>query len=258
MPSIIWGRDPKEAYRNPYEYEAQEQFAREVESILNLFSKELMRYNRTFLVEDRSIKKAVWMLQNDAIDSLRHCLDFLKTENHKAAGKCLRDVIENLDLAAYFTADTEKSSKHLEKWYDDNIVQNSIYRDHIKRTEGNRISEAKRDFYKQISKFTHRTYRVLAYGYIRDKDDKMVYDETYESKILVPPQTIAMYYALLADFIEFLSEELSQRGLSTKEKIESIWKTSLEVDTVPRRFSPREEMLGEVVREYLKNKEHKD
>ncbi len=29
MTSFIWGRSPQEAYENPYEYEAQEQFSRE-------------------------------------------------------------------------------------------------------------------------------------------------------------------------------------------------------------------------------------
>ena len=29
MPSLIWNRDPQEAYSNPYEYPAQEQFIKE-------------------------------------------------------------------------------------------------------------------------------------------------------------------------------------------------------------------------------------
>jgi len=36
MPSIVWGRHPQEAFDNPYEYAAQEQFTREVERPLQL------------------------------------------------------------------------------------------------------------------------------------------------------------------------------------------------------------------------------
>jgi len=75
MPSFIWDRDPQEAMDNPYEYEAQEQFVREAESILNLFSNELGKFDMKFTVDDRSLEKAIWMLQNDALDSLKDILE---------------------------------------------------------------------------------------------------------------------------------------------------------------------------------------
>ena len=34
MPSIVWGRDPQEAFEEPYEYCAQEQFVGEADALL--------------------------------------------------------------------------------------------------------------------------------------------------------------------------------------------------------------------------------
>lgn len=236
MPSIVWERDPQEAYKNPYEYEAQKQFVREAKKMLNKLFKELMKYSRKFKREDTSIKKAIWMLQTDAVDSLRYCLLLLKQKNHCVAGRLMRDVIETLDLAAFFHSNTNNSNRKLQKWYEDKIIPHSVYRDFIKRTKGNDEAEKLKESYIMLSKIAHRTYRTLAYGYILGRGNFLVYEGTYKKGLLEPPETIAMYYALLANLIIITLIAINNCGLVLNFTIKKIWKDSLEAKTVPRRF----------------------
>jgi len=237
MPSIVWGRDPREAYKNPYEYEAQNQFVREAQKIIDKLFSELLKYSMKFKRDDTSIKKAIWMLQIDAVDSLRDCLILMKQKRHRVAGRLFRDVMETLDLAAFFSSDTTKSNEELRKWYSDEIVSHSKYRDFIKNTESKQKAETIKGYYQMLSKITHRTYRTLAYGYVLGRDDFLAY-EGNSKNILVPPETIAMYYSLLADFILITSNEIEKRGLVKKSIVKNIWRDSLEAETVPRRFVP--------------------
>ena len=77
MPSLVWERSFQEAYDNPYEYDVQNQFVHEAMSLLKelntIFQKNSMKFHK----DDRSIKKAVWMLQLDGLDSLKDALDAL-------------------------------------------------------------------------------------------------------------------------------------------------------------------------------------
>src|SRR5258708_1130795 len=102
MPSFIWNRSPAQPYSNPYEYDAQSQFAREASAFLvkidERFCDSLTRFHR----DDKSLAKAIWMLHVDALDSLRDCLDLLSEKRHRVAGRLFRDIVETLDLAAYF------------------------------------------------------------------------------------------------------------------------------------------------------------
>jgi hypothetical protein len=75
MPSIVWGRDPQEAYEEPYEYGAQEQFAREAERLLSHLYALLNSEQHRYATEDRSAVKAAWLLAMDALDSLREGLE---------------------------------------------------------------------------------------------------------------------------------------------------------------------------------------
>ncbi len=237
MPSIIWGRDPQEAYKNPYEYKAQNQFAREAKKILDKLFAELMNYSLKFKRDDTSIKKAIWMLQTDALDNLRDCLKLLKQKNQRVAGRIFRDVMESLNMAAFFASNTEKSNKELEKWYKDEIISHSKYRDFIEKTKGKKEAENIKEYYRILSKFTHRTYRTLAYGYSLGKNNLLVYEGYAKNNLLVLPHTISMYYALLANFITVTSNEIINYGLIKDNIIKTIWEDSLEEKTIPRRFS---------------------
>jgi hypothetical protein len=238
MPSIVWNRDLQEAYHNPYEYKAQDQFTREAKKILEELFSELLKYSMKFKIDDTSIKKAVWMLQIDAVDSLRDCLMLIKKNNHRVAGRLFRDVMETLDLAAFFSVNTMKSNKELKKWYNDEVIPHGEYRNFIKKTEGEEKFKNVREEHRMLSKMTHRTYRTLAYGYVLGRNNFLAY-EGNSKKLLVPPETISMYYALLAYFILVTSNEIGKRGLVQKSVIKNIWRDSLEVKTVPRRFVQR-------------------
>ncbi len=78
MASFVWNRDPEEAYSNPYEYAAQDQFVREARKIISRLGKALEKHNMQFGRDECSLQKAAWMLHNDSINALREALSLLK------------------------------------------------------------------------------------------------------------------------------------------------------------------------------------
>jgi hypothetical protein len=243
MKNFIWHRSSQEAHSNPYEYEAQEQFVREASLVLNAIKVEIEKYNRSFSRDDKSLLKAIWMLHIDATDSLLECLDLLISKRHKIAGRLIRDTVEVLDLAAFFHARTERSTNLLQKWYDNEVIPNREFRDYVKKNINEILAEELRSVYSQLSKINHRTYKSLAYGYILGKNDKLVYDGFIKSDILIYPGVISMYFSLLGNMIQVLSEELVKRELVSKEVVENIWKNSIEKEPVKRRFTTPEEIF---------------
>jgi hypothetical protein len=127
----------------------------------------------------------------------------------------------------------------LKRWYEDEVIPNREYREFIKETEGVAAANAKRDYYRSLSRFTHRTYHALLDGYGRGAGDIIWHDGYSESGQLVMPQTLAAYHAVLADLIvEFLSEAI-KRDLLTNQEVYEALAASLETETIPRRFAPR-------------------
>ena len=61
MASFVWGRSPQEAFKNPYEWGANEQFASESKALLDRFFEILMKNNMSFKKSDISLEKAEWM-----------------------------------------------------------------------------------------------------------------------------------------------------------------------------------------------------
>lgn len=61
--------------------------------------------------------------------------------------------------------------------------------------------------------------------------------------MLVPPQTIAAYYAALAGFIAEYAQELTVLGVLDMESARAAFTLALETETVPRRFTPRSWLL---------------
>lgn len=241
MPSFIWTRSLSDAFEEPYEYPAQGQFIREAESVLSRFSLELAKYDMQFTTQDNSIKKAVWMLVNDALDSLTDCLQSIKDKRHRIAGKMYRDVIETLDLAAYFNTDTVENNKNLNKWYQDEVIPNRVYRDYVKKTVGEIEAKEKSESYSDFSKFTHRTYHTLLYSYGQGRDSKIYYDGFKDNDLLIQPTTISIYHVYLRHLILLFSLELSKLGLLDTSRIDEIWNESLEKESEPRRFIPASE-----------------
>lgn len=241
MPSFIWTRSLNDAFDEPYEYSAQEQFFRESETLLKKFKEYLSAYDMKYTTYDRSKEKAIWILINDSISSLTDCLFSMRDRKHRIAGKMYRDVIETLDLAAYFNTDNTESRKNLVKWYNNEVVPNRVYRDYIKRTNGESKSKDKSKYYSDLSKFTHRTYHTLLFGYGQGVDNKIYYDGYNNNDSSVIPQTISVYCIYLRDLIHTFSLELSKLQIIDSKMIDQIWLDSFESESVPRRFrSPKE------------------
>ena len=76
MASIIWDRDPQEAVNNPYEYNAQKQFHREAIALTDKLSEKLLN-KKKFTRDDRTLEKALWMLQTDALFAFRDAVQLL-------------------------------------------------------------------------------------------------------------------------------------------------------------------------------------
>jgi len=261
MPSRVWGRDPQEAFEEPYEYEVQEQFSREAGALLSNFYKLLNSERFKYLVEDKSPEKAVWLLAMDALDSLRECLIALGRKEHRIAGKQFRDIIESMDLAAYFHSGTSKSASSLQKWFDDEIVPHREYRDFVKQKQNAEASKHIAEYYKHLSRFTHRSYHAILAGYIRGKGGRLVHDRTSEiygnaetsTVFLVLPQTISSYYAVLANLVLEYSSELSELVLLSQEEIQENFDMSLESETVPKKFLPRRWLMERLQHPLLEN-----
>jgi hypothetical protein len=247
MPSQVWGRDPQEAFEEPYEYEIQEQFAREAGALLARLYRVLNSDRFRYPVADQSPAKAVWLLAMDALDSLRDCLTALGRKEHRIAGKLFRDVMESMDLAAYFHSGTPKSTSAIQQWYTDEIVPHREYREYVKQTEDAEAAKHLAKHYASLSRFTHRSYRAILEGYSRGRGDWLVHDRTGElygnadssATFLVLPQTIASYYAVLANLVLDYSSELSELGLVSQEELQANFNAILEPGTIPRRFLPR-------------------
>lgn len=218
MASIVWNLDPEEAYSNPYNYSAQKQFVREARGLLDSLAVGYEKYQMKFHRDDRSLMKAVWMLQMDALDSLSDCLDLIESKKHRNAGSLFRVVVETLDLAAYFSSDSNKSRVNLNKWFDDEIISHSVYRDYIKKTISIDAEEERKIFYKQLSKFAHRSYRALQKGYSLGAKNMIVY-EGYHETMNVLPHTIAAYCSILAGLIWEFCDEAVKRGILSKDTV---------------------------------------
>jgi len=247
MPSHVWGRDPQEAFEEPYEYGVQEQFCREAEQLFARIYRILNTESHRYPLDDRSHGKAVWLLAMDALDSLRDCLKSLTRKEHRLAGKLFRDIVESVDLAAYFHSATKESESPLQKWYDDQIIPHRKYRDYVKKAQGKPAAENLAKHYQSLSRFTHRSYRAILDGYIRGKNDSLVHDGTGElygtsngaEKFLVLPQTLASYHAVLANLALNYTAELVILGLASNNEVREAFATSFEAEAIPKRFLPR-------------------
>jgi hypothetical protein len=237
MASFVWNRDFEEAYSNPYEYGAQEQFVREAKKVLARLSKSLKRYNLHFTATETSVQKAVWMLHNDAVDALREALALLEKEKHKLVGRIFRDVWESSQLVEYFLSESPQSQNDLKKWFEDEVISHKMIRERLVISGRKAEAEQRRQRQRELSKFTHRTYRALQKSYSLDGDDKMVYDGYEKNSVL--PHTVSAYYAILGDLIFRTLESMKKSKFISEKEARKILKQSLEKRTIPRGFAMR-------------------
>lgn len=248
MTSFIWERDPQEAYQNPYEYEAQDQFYREASELLRLLFVHMTKKSGTYIRDDQTAEKAIWMLSLDSLESLMDCLDLLRDKKHRIAGRLFRDAVETMDIASYFNSNDVKKDKHLKDWYNDKVIQNRIYRDYIKENDEQEWEILKK-YYAQLSKINHRTYRSLAYSYSLGSNKRMIYEGRYENGLMVPPHVIAMYYALLGGLIIHFITRLIDCRLISSEEADEFWDQALEEEVVERRFISHREVFERFLKE---------
>lgn len=233
MLSKLWHQPLEEVRQNPYDYIAQEQFLREARILLNKLLEVFARYNLTFHVDERSFKKAVWMLQMDALETLRDCVWLIERRKHRIVGKMFRDIVESLDLAAlfYHQGEANRKDKDLDKWYNDEVIPHKRYRDYLKCYSFTDDSEARKDLYKQLSTWTHHTYFTLGNSYVLGRDNLLVHDSTSRDVnstlehggLLVTPQTISEYMWMIANLITMFIEAALCCGLILQEDMQNIW-----------------------------------
>ena len=238
MPSIVWGRHPQEAYDNPYEYEAQDQFLREANALLEDFNLRLDYHTLSFHRDDHSLDKATWMLSLDLVDALLEATALTVEKRHRTAARLFRDSVETMDLLMVLHSGSTKASSALEQWYQNVTIPHRESRAYLREGEGEQAAKARKEFYEELSKFTHRTYRALLHSYSLGRNDLMVHD-SHSMRTLVLPQTIASYLAIVGDLIIQASQCLAKTKAISPEGIKAAWATSLEVHTVPRRFMMR-------------------
>jgi hypothetical protein len=246
MPSFVWDREPSEAFAEPYEYGGQEQFAREANAVLAELKVHYARLDRTFARDEKSVPKAVWMLQVDALGALTDALALTKDKRHRLVSRLFRDFIETMDASFYFFQCGEKASANLAKWYDNEVIPHRVFREFIKSHHGNQQFEVLRSTYSDFSKYTHRTYKALLMSYILASEDKLAYDGFRRlDPDYVLPHVVSFSYAVIAmltkRFVDFstATEQLS------KNQANALWEKCLESETVPRRFGTG---LGQLMR----------
>ena len=235
MASIIWNRDPQEAIENPYEYNAQKQFHREAIALTDKLGKKL-RDDFKYTLGDRTLAKATWMLQTDSLFAFRDSAIMLDQKRHRIVGRLLRDILETVHLIEYLNGQTDKAKNALNKWFDDELIMHSEFRDYIKKRDGETVSELKKMQHRIFSKFTHRSYKILLYGYALGSNDRIFYDEGWTL-----PQSVSMYYAFLGGFGQLVIENLKRYGDIPESEVTEIWNTSMEKRQIPRGYLSEED-----------------
>lgn len=201
MSGAVWTRTTEDAYANPYDYEAQRLFLNEAAAILAASRDVLLQLNKSFTVEERSVAKATWMLQFDALDALADALFLFTQHRPSAAGRMFRDVLDTLDVAEHFMRGGQESRDDLAKWYEDEVVGHRRARESAGREGGEAVKNAMTEEYGDFSHFVHRTYRILQRSYQRGDGDR-IWNETKFRELGRPlPHTVAEFLTIFAHLI---------------------------------------------------------
>jgi hypothetical protein len=217
LKSKIWCQKIDEVIANPYDYENQKIFIKEAKSLLNKAYKLYEVYQLKFHIDNRSLNKCIWMLQVDALDTLRDCFYLIEKKKHRLVGKMFRDVVEVLDIARLIK---EKPNGHLNKWYGNNIIQHKDYRKYLQGKCGINAKENSKNFYQHLSRWTHHVYFTLKNSYSLGAENMMVYDS--HSKLLVLPQTVSQYLWMLSALIKKFIDEMTISGLFTDKDLKGV------------------------------------
>lgn len=238
MPSFVWDRDPAEAFANPYEYGAQEQFVREATALLGQLTSQYAQKDGKFHPDDRSKEKAVWMLQVDALSALSESIELAELKRHRVVSRLFRDIVETLDVSLFFAHGGDRAELMLTQWYDNKVIAHRVFREFATGYKSKSHADNLRVLYGGLSKLTHRTYLALAMSYISTVNDLMAYDGFRKSSDnYVLPHTLSYSYAVIAKLLtRFVAYAVETMQL-TQEEAADFWASCLETKTVPRRFS---------------------
>lgn len=237
MPSFVWDREPSEAYGEPYEYGAQEQFARESKAVVQQLKSIYELQNHSFKVTDQTPQRAVWMLQVDALSALSDAIELVGEKRFRVASRLFRDIVETLDASYYFALAGDAAEINIKKWYQNEVISHRIFRDFVRQHHSPEKAENLRGLYTDLSKYTHRTFRTLGMSYILGRGDTAIYDGFRNNdNFNVLPHVLSFSYAILAGLIKrFVRYAVDTKQISTNEEI-ALWAASLEKESVPRRF----------------------
>jgi hypothetical protein len=213
--SPIWHLTPQEAYENPYEFDAQSAFLAEAQAMLESLFLTLDKHNMRFRADDRSREKAQWLLYNNAHDGLKEACVLLHAKKHRIVAMLFRDVYESIELAEYFATNSTEASDDLQKWYRNEVVMHRQYRQHIRKILGHHAAQEKAAIFHNLSMATHHSYRHLLNSYIRATGGLLLYDSHLKSEVLVLPQTISQYMAVLGQLIRKYGASLARSGLAS-------------------------------------------
>lgn len=211
---------------------------REASTLLSTLYAKLDKFTMTFHRDEESLEKATWMLVLDLVDALSEITKLLVDGRHRVAFRLFRDVVETIDLLSVLHAGNSMARRALRQWYKDETISHGESRKYIEEIHGPAPAEARRDYYKQLSKFTHRTYLALAKSYSLGQGDMLVPD-SHRPTMLVPPHTIASGFAVLAGLIKQSTNCMSRVGPLSCDDLAEAFGIAWESDTVPRRFAPR-------------------
>lgn len=214
--SRLWTQRLEEVLRNPYDYESQELFLKEASSVLNRVYKSYDKYFLKFRLNERTKKRAIWMLHLDALDTLRDCIFLLRRKKHRIVGKLFRDVTEVLDLATLFWWEGDEHQTNVQKWYDDEVIPHRAFRQYIKKIKGDNFCKYSTTMYANLSKWTHHCYSVLLSSYSRgwkEDDALLMYDSHFRSDTLIMPQIISQYAWEVKDLILYFLSNVKMVGL---------------------------------------------
>ena len=214
MCSELWTKTPQQAYDWPYDYDDQEMFLAEADSLLKVALSAFNELNMKFQRDDRSREKALWLLHFDVLDALRECVALLSENRPNTASRIFRDVYEALDMAAYFASKTAQSESDLADWYQDKIFTHGIYRKSLKKQGDIALANSKAAEYENLSKFAHRSYMALCQSYGLGWNDVLWHDNIERCRGGRPiPQIPAQYMAALAQFIRIFITRVQKQGV---------------------------------------------
>jgi hypothetical protein len=136
----------------------------------------------------------------------------------------------------YFLSGTPKSQNDLQKWFQNEIIEHRIIRERLEKIGNKTEADKRRQTQRELSKFTHRSYRALLKGYSCGGEDKLVYDG--HAKFSVLPHTLAAYYAILGELIFRTLGSMKESKFISEDEAKKILRQSFEKTIVPRKFAP--------------------